>query len=270
MDPDLETFKSHLVVEPVKTNSPPSAPPADLPSIPTTSPNFSARATPTPKPTTPQKKISPFVPLSIFSFVLIFATIITTYLVATEQILLTNSSLQNSISQFVFQIPFIPKSSNYLIKNTLTAHQKILRNSFKGNEIISTSLGQQTLNVTGYADYSDTSSQKLFLNIDGQDLVIPFPVLNKQFFPGSKVIPEIIDGVTTYRLKFSLTPTQLNNLYPTQKISDSAKDVTVTAWINEDTNYLNQILISYTQINSTTPDAAIALTLKLFDYGKEK
>ena len=121
-------------------------------------------------------------------------------------------------------------------------------------------------------------------------------LVNDKVLPLVKVNKETLDGTPTYHLKFTPTADQADSIDESfqkikpgttfvgtkQNFSDNIKDLSVSLWINQDNNYINKGLVTFSVVNNSTfnnlntmplsmpqvSEAAIAFAVKLSDYGK--
>jgi len=119
------------------------------------------------------------VPLITFVFLFIFLMgggI--AYGVAYSNLKLGNPKLENTIRNIVFSIPFLPKTPQYILVNSIQAHQEVSKHNFDisialDSESMKSLTGSNSFDAVakGYVDYSDPKKIVSDFNINAKNLL---------------------------------------------------------------------------------------------------
>lgn len=154
-------YSEYVISDPIPPNPQTAPPPAPTP---VTQP---VQLPPTKKP------LSGLIAILIIAafFLILFLAGSALWAVAYESIDIGNPTLQKSISTFMQDLPFAPKTPSYLLEKSMMAHQKISRHSFNislaaqnNAPTSSLGLGNIDIQVVGDVDFSDPLNIQLVLN----------------------------------------------------------------------------------------------------------
>jgi len=166
--PSLHQLPTSVIGSPILLNKPPQ----EYSSSPLSSAPIIDENTPPPPP--PKKKLKLLLPILLSLIILLLsASGVLAYLVVSDNIDIKNEKLENLVNSFVYKIPFVPKSPEYILNKSALAHQKLSRNSFDISLALSSNDFVQQLGssdfefqLKGYADFENLDKPRLSVNVD--------------------------------------------------------------------------------------------------------
>jgi hypothetical protein len=236
----------------------------------------------------------------LFSFFVIFLFL--GYLITIDKIKLSNPSFQTTISSIIFHIPYIPKTSKYLLTSSWLAHQKTGHNSFivtvsvasKELKNIIGSNNDLDLQIKSLADFSTPNNPRFSFAVNNSDnLSSEINKINQQwklkdsytFLPASNQSFQEIYNILIkdgsfqnkrlnkeYRLVAFPSTTQIEkinhimvrdfNIDQSQKI----QDLNIVFWLDAHSYLTNKILVSFNLVSTdkSLPISNISLAINAY------
>lgn len=147
--------------------------------------------------------------LYFFIFITIIVFILG-FLIATEKIEIPYQNLQTKIASLIFKIPFIPKTSKYLLTTSWLAHQQsgsfsydvtVSAASKQLKDIIGTS--EIGINIVGYTDINDKNNPNYFFTANADKyLSSDVKKINNNIFVKVNKISKTYNPTLDYYLDF--------------------------------------------------------------------